>query len=84
MDDKCGGLREGDACDDKQAEAPMWRAHDIALLENTKGADGRRLKVTPVCAPRPRYWNGDPESFAASYLNAYVADGAVVIPGPTD
>jgi agmatine deiminase len=31
-----------------------------------------------VRAPRPRYWNGDPESFAASYLNAYVANGAVV------
>ena len=39
---------------------------------------GRRLKVKSVRAPRPRYWNGDPESFAASYLNAYVANGAVV------
>jgi len=67
-----------DACDDKEVEAPMWRAHDIALLENTKGADGRRLKVKPVRAPRRRYCKGDPESFAASYLNAYVANGAVV------
>lgn len=67
-----------DACDAKQVAAPMWRAHDIALLENTEGADGRRLEVKSVRAPRPRYWNGDPESFAASYLNAYVANGAVV------
>ena len=49
-----------DACDDKEVEAPMWRAHDIALLENTKDADGRRLKVKPVRAPRPRYCKGDP------------------------
>jgi agmatine deiminase len=67
-----------DGCDDKEVEAPMWRAHDVALLENTKGADGRRLKVKPVRAPHARYCKGDPESFAASYLNAYVANGAVI------
>jgi agmatine deiminase len=67
-----------DACDDKEVEAPMWRAHDVALLESAKGTDGRRLKVKPVRAPRPRYCRGDPESFAASYLNAYVANGAVI------
>jgi agmatine deiminase len=44
-----------DARDDKEVEAPMWRAHDIALLKNTKTAGGRQLKVTPVGAPRPRY-----------------------------
>jgi agmatine deiminase len=67
-----------DACDDKAVEAPMWRAHDIALLKNAKDANGRRLKIVPVRAPRPRYWNGDPESFSASYLNAYVTNGAVI------
>lgn len=67
-----------DACDDKEVEAPMWRAHDIALLENTKGANGRRLKAKCVRAPRPCHYKGDPDSFAASYLNAYVANGAVI------
>lgn len=67
-----------DACDDKEVEAPMWRAHDIALLEGARDADGRKLKVSSVRAPRPRYCKGNPESFAASYLNAYVANGAVI------
>lgn len=67
-----------DACDDKEVEAPMWRAHDIALLKGARSTHGRRLKVRPVRAPRPRYCSGDPESFAASYLNAYVANGAVI------
>jgi agmatine deiminase len=67
-----------DACDDQVVDAPMWRAHDIALLKNAKAANGRRMKVVPIRAPRPRYWNGDPESFAASYLNAYVTNGAVI------
>jgi agmatine deiminase len=67
-----------DACDDKEIEAPMWRAHDIELLGCAKLADGRRLKVRSVRAPRPRYCSGDPESFAAGYLNAYVANGAVI------
>jgi agmatine deiminase len=64
--------------DDKSVEAPMWRAHDLALLENAKLGRGRMLKVIPVRAPRSRYWNGDPELFAVAYLNAYVANGAVV------
>ena len=67
-----------DACDDKEVEPPMWRAHDIALLKSVKSASGRNLKVKKVHAPRPRYCRGDPDYFAASYLNAYVANGAVI------
>ena len=33
-----------EACDDKAIEPPMWREHDIALLENARDADGRKLK----------------------------------------
>lgn len=72
------GVALVDACDDNEVEAPMWRAHDIETLRSIRNCKGTRLRVKTVRAPRPRYCNGDPESFASSYLNAYVANGAVV------
>jgi agmatine deiminase len=45
-------------------EPPMWREHDIDLLENAEDAHGRRLKVKRVRTP--------------GYLNAYVTNGAVI------
>jgi agmatine deiminase len=67
-----------EAFDDKSVEPPMWRDHDIALLENALDADGRRFKVARVRAPRGRYWKGKSDMFAPCYLNAYVANGAVI------
>lgn len=67
-----------EACDDKAIEPPLWREHDISLLEDARDADGRKLKIMRVRAPRRRYWKGDPETFAPCYLNAYVANGAVI------
>ena len=67
-----------DACDDAEVESPMWRARDIALLKTSRRAADRRLKVLSVRGPRPRYWRGTSDSFAAAYLNAYVANGAIV------
>jgi len=64
--------------DDKDSEPPFWRGHDIALLENARDAAGRRLKVVRVLAPRWRYWKRQSEYFAPCYLNAYVANGAVI------
>ena len=60
-----------EACDDSATEPPMWWEHDIVLLENATDADGRKLKVKRVRAPRRRYWKGDDEIFASCYLNAY-------------
>ncbi len=73
-----GGVVLVEAIDDKAIEQPLWREHDIALLENARDANGRKLKVVRVLAPRRRYWRGEPESFAPCYLNAYVANGAVI------
>jgi agmatine deiminase len=67
-----------EACDDKDVGAPVGRAQDIETLENSKGAGGRRLKIKTVRPPRPRHCEGKSDSFAASYLNAYVANGAVI------
>jgi agmatine deiminase len=64
---------------DNEVELPMWRTHDIALLGNTVQSHGRRMIVRCVRPPRPRYLKTDQtEAFAASYLNAYVANGAVI------
>ena len=73
-----GGVVLVEAIDDKDVEPPLWREHDIALLENARDADGHRLKVMRVLSPRKRYWKGNRESFAPCYLNAYVANGAVI------
>ena len=73
-----GGVVLVEAIDDKDSEPPLWRAHDIALLESARDADGRKLKVVRVLAPRRRYWKDNPEYFAPCYLNAYVANGAVI------
>lgn len=64
--------------DDPAVEAPMWRAHDVAILENAFDAQARRLKVVQVLGPRSRYLSGYSEFFAPSYLNAYIANGAVI------
>ncbi len=56
----------------------FWRAHDVELLRSARNAQGKRMRVVPVLSARGRYWSGDPETFAASYLNAYVANGAVI------
>jgi agmatine deiminase len=73
-----GGVVLVEAYDDKTIKHPMWREHDIALLESARDAEGRKLKIKRVLAPRKRYWQGDPASFAPCYLNAYVANGAVI------
>jgi agmatine deiminase len=65
-------------CDDKTIEPSMWRGHDIDLLKNATAADKRKQKVTRVRAPHQRYWTGNGEAFAPCYLNAYVANGAVI------
>ncbi|MHC2519010.1 agmatine deiminase family protein [Bradyrhizobium diazoefficiens] len=75
-----------EAIDDPDGEPPFWREHDIRLLGQTKNTRGRYLKVTRVAAPRKRFVNGDSNTFAATYLNVYIANGAVIGPlfGDTD
>jgi agmatine deiminase len=64
--------------DDKEIEPPMWREHDVAILENAASANDLAFKVTRVHAPRRRYWTSGADTFAPCYLNAYVTNGAVV------
>ena len=64
--------------DDEQAEPPMWRAHDVAILEGAKNAAERALHVDQVRSSRSRYWRFRGPYWAPCYLNAYVANGAVI------
>jgi agmatine deiminase len=64
--------------DDEDNEPSQWREHDISLLENAHNALGHKVEIRRVLAPRKRYWKGDPETFAPCYLNAYVANGAMI------
>lgn len=65
---------------DEDCESPFWREHDTALLEDASDADGQSFRIVTVQAPRQRFWQGkgDPDHFAPCYLNAYVANGAVI------
>lgn len=59
-------------------EAPPWRAHDILVLEHAIDAAGHLIQVECVRAPRKRYWKYRGPLWAPCYLNAYVANGAVI------
>jgi agmatine deiminase len=63
---------------DDDTEAPMWRDHDIEILNAADVDSVQRSKIVKIAAPRFRYWKKRSESFAPAYLNAYVANGAVV------
>src|SRR5450631_2842853 len=64
--------------DDRQVEPPIWRSSDIETLEQAKDAASRALNVERIKAPRKRYWKYKSKMFAPCYLNAYVANGAVI------
>jgi agmatine deiminase len=48
------------------------------LLKNALDAESHKFKIVRVLAPRKRFWKGHSESFAPSYLNAYVTNRAVI------
>jgi agmatine deiminase len=63
---------------DPDVEAPFWRSHDTILLKQARDASGRRLNVELITAPRKRRWRFRGPNWAPSYLNAYLANGAVI------
>jgi agmatine deiminase len=64
--------------DDTEVAPPVWHSRDIETLEQAKDATKRTLNVERIKAPRKRYWAFENEMFAPCYLNAYVANGAVI------
>lgn len=63
--------------DDADQDGPMWRSHDAELLGRA-GKEPRRRRVMRIAAPRRKFWKKKSELFAPCYLNAYVANGAVI------
>ncbi|MHC2664583.1 agmatine deiminase family protein [Bradyrhizobium diazoefficiens] len=64
--------------DPKAAVAGDPRERDIGRLGQETDAAGRRLEVEVVLPPRSRFLRFSDHAFAPCYLNAYVANGAVV------
>lgn len=69
-------LVEGESGTGRAADAV--RARDIEALRSSTDADGNSLKVRIVAPPRDRFLSGKGALFAPAYLNAYVANGAVI------
>lgn len=49
-------------------------------LESAQDAQGRRLEIVPLLLPRPRVGD-DGKPMALSYINFYIANGGIVMPG---
>jgi agmatine deiminase len=63
---------------DRAGEAPLWRQHDIALLEDARDEHGNEYKIRRVRPPQTYRLKRRSRFFAPCYLNAYVANGSVI------
>jgi agmatine deiminase len=59
-------------------DSELNHAADIKALLGTRDAQNRLLSITAVLPPRQKYWRFSSISFAPCYLNAYIANGAVI------
>lgn len=58
--------------------ADRIRMRDIETLRSSIDAEGKPLSVRIVAPPREKFWASKSALFAPAYLNAYVANGAVI------
>lgn len=68
------------ACTDPADPDRAVLAEARAVLQQAVDARGRRLTVTDLPMP-PRRWDAEGRPMALSYVNFYLANGAVVMPG---
>lgn len=54
------------------------RMRDINTLRSSVDAEGKPLSVRIVAPPREKFWASKNALFAPAYMNAYVANGAVI------
>jgi agmatine deiminase len=67
-----------ESAEDEDMSLSRCRKHDIAILEATNDAAGRTLQIERVRPPRKRHWRFRGRHWAPCYLNAYIANGAVI------
>ncbi|TCS63407.1 agmatine deiminase family protein [Varunaivibrio sulfuroxidans] len=67
-------------CDPDDGENYDRLSRNIDTLSRETDAQGRPLEITPVPLPTPMFGD-DEQRLAASYINFYVANGAVIMPG---
>jgi agmatine deiminase len=58
--------------------ADAMRMRDIETLCSSVDVEGKQLSVRIVVPPREKFWASKSSLFAPAYLNAYVANGAVI------
>lgn len=63
---------------DPEAGPNPNRSKDIDTLRNVVDRQGRSIIVSSVLPPRQKYWRFFSRSFAPCYLNAYLANRAVI------
>lgn len=87
-------------CDDKNDPQYEMSNECLDILEKETDAKGRKFKIYKIPQPQPVFmtdyeceglinFNGEPtrtggERLAASYVNFYISNGAVIIPGFND
>jgi len=65
---------------DSEDENYLYLSGNLAALQAAEDAKGRSLEVIEVPQP-PAQTNGQGERLPLSYLNLYIANGGVVVPG---
>jgi len=63
---------------DSEGRTGPNRSKDVDTLRNVVDRRGRLITVSSVLPPRQKYWRFSGSFFAPCYLNAYLANGAVI------
>lgn len=67
-----------EATDSSRTGSSGCRQADIELLKRSVDAQNRPLEVRTILPPRQKHLRFSHRTFASCYLNAYVANGAVI------
>lgn len=74
-----GAVIAGLESDRDSFDYDVTREH-LEILQKSRDADGKRLRVIPLESPRRIRRTLETEDFAAGYINFYVVNGAVIVP----
>ncbi len=56
----------------------------LRILRETRDADGRAFEIVPLCQPKKQRQSWSGRLLATSYVNFYLANGAVIMPAFDD